>query len=84
MADDTFDPAERSRLIEELRSWFDTELNRELGGFEAEFLLDFITGHIGAYYYNRGLLDARALLESRIETIGDALFELEKPTTFAR
>lgn len=84
MADQTFSPEERTELLRVLRDWSAQELDRELGGFEAEFLLDFVTEKLGAYYYNRGLLDARALLEQRIETIGDALYELEKPTAFAR
>jgi len=84
MADHTFSGDERTELLRALREFSAAELDRELGGFEAEFLLDFITDKLGAYYYNRGLLDARALLEQRIETIGDALYELEKPTAFAR
>jgi len=84
MADHTFSADERTELLRALREFSASELENELGGFEAEFMLDFITEKIGAYYYNRGLLDARALLEKRIETIGDALYELEKPTAFAR
>jgi len=84
MIDHTFSSDERTELLRVLREFSAVELDRELGGFEAEFLLDFITEKLGAYYYNRGLLDARALLEQRIETIGDALYELEKPTAFAR
>ena len=46
---------------------------------KAEFLLDFFTEEIGPYYYNRGLGDAQAVLSERLESIGEAIYELEKP-----
>ncbi|MCG8067547.1 MAG: DUF2164 domain-containing protein [Candidatus Thiodiazotropha taylori] len=45
---------------------------------------DFFSEEIGSYYYNRGLRDARSVLESRLENIDEALYEIEKPTEFAR
>jgi len=32
------------------------------------------------YFYNRGLNDAQAILHSRIESITDAIYDIEKPT----
>ena len=51
---------------------------------DAEFLLDFFAEEVGAYFYNRGLYDARAVVEQQVEAIGDALYEIEKPTEFSR
>jgi uncharacterized protein (DUF2164 family) len=39
---------------------------------------------MGAYFYNRALYDAQAILERRLEDFGEAVFELEKPTDFSR
>jgi uncharacterized protein (DUF2164 family) len=46
--------------------------------------LDFFAEEIGPYFYNRGLYDAQAILQSRLENIGEAIYEIEKPTQFAR
>ena len=55
-----------------------------IGKFDAEFLLDFFSEEVGAYYYNRGLYDAQTILESRLESITEAIYEIEKPTEFMR
>jgi uncharacterized protein (DUF2164 family) len=43
-------------------------------------LLDFISSEIGAFYYNKGLSDAQAIVLGKIEDITDAFYEIEKPT----
>jgi len=55
-----------------------------MGQFDAEFLLDFFSEEVGSYYYNRGLCDAQAYLEKKIETISEDIYQLEKPTDFVR
>ena len=44
----------------------------------------FFAEEIGPYFYNRGLYDAQAILESRLENIAEAIYEIEKPTQFVR
>lgn len=80
MTDINFSSEEKKLLVAKLQQYFATELDQSLGQFDAEFLLDFFAGNIGAYYYNRGLYDAQALFTSRVEDIGEAIYELEKPT----
>lgn len=79
-----FKPDEKAALIQRIQLYFREELEQEIGQFPAEFLLDFFTEEIGPYYYNRGLFDAQAVLEKRMETVGDAIFELELPTNERR
>ncbi len=59
-------------------------MDQEIGQFDAEFLLDFFSEQIGPYFYNRALYDAQAILESRLESIAEAIYEIEKPTDFTR
>lgn len=84
MTDIQFSKEEKTILIGKLQDYFDAELHRELGQFEAEFLLDFIARQIGAYFYNRGLYDAQVILSDRMESIADAIYDIEKPTDFLR
>lgn len=68
----------KTELINKLQSYFETELDQELGQFDAEFLIDFISKEFGKIYYNQGLYDAQAILESRIESVVEAIAEIEK------
>ena len=77
-----FPKEQKDALVSKLRTYTNDELGQDLGQFDAEFLLDFFTEEIGAYYYNRGLSDARTLLSSKFEDIDHALYEIEKPTKF--
>jgi uncharacterized protein (DUF2164 family) len=75
-----FSSEQRSTMVQKLQSYFDTELDQELEQFDAEFLLDFFSKEIGAHFYNRGLHDARAVFGSRIESIDDEIYAIEKET----
>jgi len=75
-----FSSEQRAAMIQKLQSYFDSELDQELEQFDAEFLLDFFSKEIGAHFYNRGLHDARAVFESRIESIDDEIYAIEKET----
>jgi uncharacterized protein (DUF2164 family) len=75
---------EKAVIVGRIKLYFHQELKQDIGSFDAEFLLDFFTDEIGAYFYNRGLYDARAVLERRLESIDEAIYEIEKPTEFIR
>ena len=79
-----FTKEEKEIIVRRIQLYFNDELNQEIGQFDAEFLLDFFSEEVGAYYYNRGLHDAQALLESKLEDIADAIYEIEKPVNFKK
>ena len=84
MAEIEFSKDEIETLVQRLKRYFADELDQDIKQFEAEFLLAFFTEQIGPYFYNRGLHDAQAILEYRIEAIAEAICEIEKPTEFLR
>ncbi|HET6970107.1 MAG TPA: DUF2164 domain-containing protein [Phenylobacterium sp.] len=55
------------------------ELDLEVTGFDAVFLLDFITERLGPHFYNQGLADAQAFLAKKLDEIGESIWQLEKP-----
>jgi uncharacterized protein (DUF2164 family) len=57
-----FSKEENEIIIKKIKLYFSEELNQEIGQFDAQFLLDFFANEIGAYFYNRGLYDAQAIL----------------------
>jgi len=79
-----FSPTEKELLITKIQTYFNDELNQEIEQFDAEFLLDFFTEKVGAYFYNRGLSDAQTVLEEKVDNIKEAFYEIEQPTEFAR
>jgi len=79
MATIEFSTDERTAIAQRIKQYFTDELQQEIGEFDAGFLLDFFSEEIGPYFYNRGLLDAQAVIEERVESIADALYAIEKP-----
>jgi uncharacterized protein (DUF2164 family) len=73
-----FTPEERTALNTRVQEYLSTELGVELGRFDVEFLVDFFTKEIGAFYYNRGLYDAQAALEKRLDDVRESIMSLEK------
>lgn len=79
-----FSKEEKAHIVQKIKLYFSEELTQEIGQFDAEFLLDFFSEEVGAYFYNRGLIDARDILTAKLETIDEALYEIEKNTEFSR
>ena len=82
MAEIKFSKEEKDILITKIKCYFREELDQDIGGFDADFLLDFITKEMGVYFYNRGLSDAQAALSNKVDEISEAIYELEKPIDF--
>ena len=76
-----FSKHEKAAIIARIQGYFRDELDQDIGQFDAEFLLDFFSEELGAYYYNQGLQDAQTVVSSSLENISDALYETEKPTS---
>ena len=73
-----FTAEQRELMVQKIQTYFEDELDQDLGQFDAEFLLDFFASNIGAHFYTRGLHDARAIFEARIETIDEDIYGIEK------
>lgn len=84
MAKIEFSDIEKAAIVGKIKLYFREELDQGIAQFDAEFLLDFFSEEVGAYHYNRGLSDAKLILEQKLESITDAFYEIEKPTDFIR
>ncbi|PPU35737.1 MULTISPECIES: DUF2164 domain-containing protein [unclassified Xanthomonas] len=84
MTDIKFTDAERAAITRKIQLYFTEELRQEIGRFDAEFLLDFFAGQVGAYFYNRGVYDAQAIIAGKLEDLGEAVYQLERPTDFKK
>ena len=73
-----FSAQQKQLITTKLQKYMENELEVELGQFDAEFLMDFISKEMGSLYYNQGLYDAQAVLVQRMDSFTDAIYELEK------
>ena len=69
------------RLVAKIKTYFNNELDQEIGGFEAEFLIEFFAKEIGPSFYNQGLSDAQTIFSEKTDEVYYSLQELEKPLT---
>jgi len=78
-----FSSTETEQLVTKIQSYFAKELEQDLGQFDAEFLLDFFSKEVGAYFYNRGLFDAQTVIAAKLDNISEmvqeGISEIEKP-----
>ena len=79
-----FSKEEKEVLVEKFKKYFELELNQEIGQFDAEFLIDFVSENLGSYYYNRGLKDAQIAIRSKLDDIESEIDSLEKPTEYIK
>ncbi len=73
-----FSKENKAEIILRIKTHFRDELNQEIGGFDAEFLLDFFVKEMGCYFYNQALTDVHALLEKQMDLMADTIYDLEK------
>ncbi len=84
MSDVEFSSEEKKVLVHKIQNYFHNELSEEIGQFDAEFLLDFFNKELGAYHYNKGLQDARTLIEENTQNLSQTFYEMEKVTEFIK
>ena len=70
----------RAAAAARLQAWLKDELDQEVGGLQAEMLLDELAAELGPLFYNRGVADARAATTARAEDLDEALYGLERQT----
>ena len=73
-----FSKEEKAEIVKRIQSYFEAELDQSIGTIPAEFLLEFFTGEVGAFYYNRGLADAQAVFAQKLDDINDTIYALEQ------
>lgn len=84
MADINFTDDEKAIIVHKVQLYFAKELNQEIGRFDAEFLIDFFSSEVGAYFYNRGLYDAQALISSKVDDLTESIYLLERSTDYRK
>ena len=58
---------QKAAAMEGLRIYLAENHELELSGLQADMLLDYITGRIAPYYYNKAVADALAFMTEKAE-----------------
>ncbi|ENP8342280.1 DUF2164 domain-containing protein [Vibrio harveyi] len=70
--------AQKETLATAIQDYMQDELSLEVGQFDSEFLIDFITEKLAPIYYNKGIEDAKTVIERRMLEMSDELYEIEQ------
>ncbi|PXA97441.1 DUF2164 domain-containing protein [Nostoc sp. 3335mG] len=79
-----FSREETKAIVGEIQDYFRQELGQDIGAIPAEMLMQFFAEQMGAYFYNRGLYDAQALIRKQVDSLSDEIFALEQKTRHLR
>ena len=79
MAEIQFSRTQKEQMAGKVKLYFQKELDQSIGGFEAEFLIDFFAQEMGGHFYNQGLADAQGILTEKLEEVADAIYAIEQP-----
>lgn len=80
----SFSREETKAIVAEIQDYFREELDQSIGAIPAEMLMAFFAEKMGAYFYNRGLYDAQALVRKKLDDVSDEIFALEQPVRTLR
>lgn len=64
-----FSKEQTEEVRETLKTYFDSELEIELGNLQAVMFIDFLNQHIGKQYYNLGIADAMAAIKEKTDDL---------------
>lgn len=73
---------QKEHLTDKLTTYLNDELNIDIGGFDAEFLCDFVIEQFAPHFYNQGVAAAQIKMQQQVDLISDAVDELILPTDF--
>lgn len=80
----SFSRQEKDTIVAKIQEYFADKLDKEIGQFETEFLLNFLADEVGPYFYNKGVHDSQAMLQIKVDEIVEAIDSLEKPLDIRR
>ena len=69
---------QKEALATAIQDYMQDELEVEIGQFDSEFLIDFITEKLAPFYYNKGIEDAKVVIDRRMQEMNDELYEIEQ------
>ncbi|MFG6150440.1 DUF2164 domain-containing protein [Halobacillus sp. B23F22_1] len=70
---------QREYMIDRVQAYFELEREEQLGDLAADQLLEFMVNELGPFMYNKGIYDARQMVEQKVLNLDEDLLSLERP-----
>ncbi|GGF33375.1 hypothetical protein GCM10010954_35680 [Halobacillus andaensis] len=70
---------QREYMIDRVQAYFELERDEQLGDLAADQLLEFMVKELGPFMYNKGIYDARQMVEQKVLNLDEDLLSLERP-----
>ncbi|MCP3029765.1 DUF2164 domain-containing protein [Halobacillus sp. A1] len=76
----TLTKEQREYMVERIQTYFELERDEEIGTIASEQLLQFMIQELGPFMYNKGINDARQMVEQKVVNLDEDLLSLERPS----
>ncbi|MCA1012913.1 DUF2164 domain-containing protein [Halobacillus halophilus] len=70
---------EKDYVIAKIQEYFEFERGEEIGDLAADQLLQLMIEELGPFIYNRGVQDARQMVEQKVMNLDEDLMSLTRP-----
>lgn len=61
--------SETSRAIDRIKDYIQDAFDMDIGNLQASIFIDYLTEHIGPYYYNKGVEDSMRFMNEKTEEL---------------
>lgn len=58
---------QKANAVFKIKNYISENFDAEIGNLQSEIFFEYITEHIGVYYYNKGVADSMAFMTDKIE-----------------
>lgn len=70
---------EKEYLITRIQAYFELERDEQIGELASVQFLDYMMEELGPFLYNKGIHDARQMVEQKVMNLDEDLLALERP-----
>lgn len=70
---------EREYVIARVQEYFELERDEQIGELAADQFVQYMMDELGPFLYNKGIHDARQMVEQKVINIDEDLLSLERP-----
>ncbi len=70
---------QKKYMIDRIQEYFELERMEPLGELAADQLLHFMVEELGPFMYNKGVHDARQMVDQKVMNLDEDLLSLERP-----
>ncbi|MBX0359671.1 DUF2164 domain-containing protein [Halobacillus sp. Nhm2S1] len=70
---------EREYMVDQVKEYFELERGEVIGDLAAEQWVHKLAEEMGPFFYNKGVADARQMVEQKVMNVDEDLRSLERP-----